>query len=161
MGIFDKIQDLREFDDRIIEKYYSVSYDWVAGNRIKKGLYMKNNGIENRDEIPPLYENTYYYPEWIFRVCMRRSLAIAKENAKIASRKNRLTIGVNKFEVSNMRIRFNKMIDGCGVFKYKGDTYINFNIQDRSTDGLLVRIENMIYDYITKETHNSRFFRKG
>ena len=161
MSIFNKIEDLRELDDQIIEKYYSVSYDWAAGKQIKKGLYMKNDVIKILDEISPLYENTYYYPEWIFQVCMRNSLVAAKENAKIASGKTRLTIELSKFEVRNMRVRFNKMIDGCGILKYKGDTYINFNMWNRSTDGLLVRIENMIYDYITKETYNSRFFRKG
>lgn len=158
MSIFNKVEDLRELDDHIIEKYYGVSYDQVAGKQIKKCLYIKRDKI--RDEISPLYENTYYYPEWIFQVCMRKSLATAKEIAKIASGKTRVTIEVSKFEVSNMRVRFNKMIDGCGVFKYKGDTYINFNMRDKSTDGLLVRVENMIYDYITKETYNSRFFRK-
>jgi len=160
VSVFDKIEDLRELDDQIIEKYYGVSYDWVAGNRIKKGLYMKRDVIKIQNEISPLYAYTYYYPEWIFQICMRRSLAVVIENAKIASGKPRVTIEVSKFEVSNMRARFNKMIDGCGVFKYKGDTYINFDMWDRSTDGLLVRIENMLYDYITKETYNSRFFRK-
>ena len=161
MSIFNKVEDLRELDDQIIEKYYGISYDWVAGNRIKKSLYMKRDVIKIQDEISPLYENTYYYPEYVFQICMRKSMVTAKENAKKTSGKTRVTIDVSKFEVSNMRVRFNKMIEGCGVFKYKGDTYINFDMRDRSTDGLLVRIENMLYDYITKETYNSRFFRKG
>jgi len=95
-------------------------------------------------------------------VYLSNVLAMSRSNARtLKKNKGRCkgAISLSKLDESNLRARFNKMIQECRVLKYKDIEYILTDPYDATAWSLKNRIIEMMYNYITKETNNSKYFR--
>lgn len=149
MSIFNKVNDLDELNDTIIDQYYTLEWDYIEERRIKQKLRLKTETIPQN--ISPLYESVYYYPQWVFVSSLFDSIVTVRSRAKELNGKKKINIKLSRLEYSNMRCRFFDLIDECGRFKYKGDTFISQpNIPE---------IKQMMINYISKETGNRKYFK--
>jgi hypothetical protein len=159
MSIFN--DHVSDSGDNLVEKCYNLEWDWIGGNKIIKGLFPKKDesGIYYKD---PERKQAYYSPAYIFYTYLSKSLASARANAR-APKKNkggcRGVISLSKLDESNLRLRFNKMIKECSVLMYKDTEYILTDPYDGFVYSLKNRIMDMMYNYITTETYNSKYFR--
>ena len=148
--------------DKIVEQYYNIVWDYIHGKKIIARLSPKKreDGIFY---VNPDHKHTYYNPDWIFYVYLDKALRTSKFNAR-PPKKNKGgckgSIVFNKLDESNIRFRFNKIIEQCEVLKYNGNTYIFTDPYDNTTYSRRNTIINMMYNYITKETSNSKYFKK-
>ena len=140
MSIFSET-NIEETNDTIIEKYYILEWDFMRGKKIQKGLFPRR--------IYPDRKEIYYNPGWVFYFYLSSALAYARQNA----RGFRGEFKLSALDESNLRYRFKNMIKDCGVLKYKGSPY---NV---SVCSLKSQIVDMMYNYITKETNKSRYFK--
>ena len=159
MSIFN--DHISDSGDKIVEQCYNLKWDCVGGKEIIKGLFPKRDesGIYYKD---PDHKQVYYNPLYIFRVYLSNVLAMSRSNARtLKKNKGRCkgAISLSKLDESNLRARFNKMIQECRVLKYKDIEYILTDPYDATAWSLKNRIIEMMYNYITKETNNSKYFR--
>ena len=160
MSIFN--DHISDSGDKIVEQCYNLEWDWVGGKKITKGLFPKRDesGIYYKD---PDRKQVYYNPLYIFCVYLSNALAVSRSNARPSKKSkgwSKGAISLSKLDESNLRIRFNKMIQECRVLKYKDIEYILTNPYDATAGSLKNRIIEMMYNYITKETSNSKYFKK-
>lgn len=149
-------------EDKIVEQCYNIEWDYIHGERIISRLSPK----EKEDGIfcvTPDHKHRYYNPNWIFYVYLEKSLSASRFDARPPKKNKGCCKGsiiLSKLDKSNIRFRFNKIIEPCEVLKYKGNTYILTDPYDNNIYSLKNTIINMMYDYITKETINSKYFKK-
>lgn len=162
MSIFSPTNDLGKLNDQIIDKYYVLEYDFVKGVRIKHKLALRTDKVRVDDEISRLYERSYYYPRWVFETLLVSTIADVRHNATVVGQSHNkpINIVISKLDTANMNVRFKNIIKDCSKFEYKGDTFIAMNFYDVSWDSIRNKVTTMMYNYITKETCNSKYFRK-
>lgn len=145
MSIFTNT-NIQETNDEVIERFYRLEWDFMRGKKIKKGLFPR--------EIKDLEgSNVYYNPGYVFYRYLADAVSVARQNARIRGEFN-----LSKLDEANLRVRFNELIKECAVLKYKSNTYIHTDLYDVTAHGLKTRVIEMMYNYITKETVNSKYF---
>ena len=145
MSIFSEA-NIEEINDSMIEKCYILEWDFMRGKKIKKGLFPRR-----RDD-----KEIYYNPGWLFYFYLSTAVAYARQNAKGFRGEFKLS----DLDESNLRYRFKNMIKDCGVLKYKSSNYVLADPYDNAVYGLKNQIVDMMYNYITKETNKSKYFKK-
>jgi hypothetical protein len=153
MSIFSETT-IKETSDIIIEKYYILEWDFVRGKKIKKGLFPRklDNSISYLDHDK---KEVYYNPGWLFYFYLSVALAYARQNA----RGFRGEFKLSDLDESNLRYRFKNMTKDCGMLKYKSSNYILADPYNNAVSSLKSQIVDMMYNYITKETNKSRYFK--
>ena len=147
--------------DEIIEQHYDLIWDWIDRDKIIKGLFPKRDKMGRC--VDTEHDRAYYNPQYIFYIYLNNTINTARHNAH-TSKKNkggcRGEILLNKIDKSNLWVRFNKIINDCEVLIYKDNKYILINPFDVTIQSLRNNIISMMYNYITTETCNSRYFKK-
>lgn len=153
MSIFTNT-NIQETNDTIIEKYYTLEWDFMRGKKIRKGLFprKRDDGIFYLD---PDRKEVYYNPGWVFYFYLSIAIEYARKNAKGF----RGEFKISALDESNLRCRFKNMTQDCGVLEYKGSNYILTDPYNNAVSSLKSQIVHMMYNYITKETNKSRYFK--
>ena len=156
MSIFSGT-NIEETNDTIIEKYYILEWDFMHGKKIKKGLFPRklDDSISYLDHDK---KEVYYNPGWVFYFYLSTALAYARQNAR-GFRGFRGEFKISALDESNLRCRFKNMTQDCGILKYKGSNYILADPYNNAVSSLKSQIVDMMYNYITKETNKSRYFK--
>jgi hypothetical protein len=152
MSIFGN-DNIQATNDDTIEQLYNLEWDYVKGKRIRKGLFPKN--LDGKFSYP--HGSVYYNPMYVFFYYVGRTLDSIRD---IVSKKDRGKIELSKLDEGNLMVRFNRMITECGVLQYKGDTYIKTDLYDANPSSLKNRIIETMFNYISKETCNSKYFKR-
>ena len=153
MSIFSGT-NIEETNDTIIEKYYILEWDFMRGKKIQKGLFPRKLD-ESISYLDHDKKEVYYNPGWVFYFYLSTAVAYARQNAKGFRGEFKLS----DLDESNLRYRFKNMIKNCGVLKYKGSNYILADPYNNAVCSLKSQIVNMMYNYITKETNKSKYFK--
>jgi hypothetical protein len=149
MSIFDN-NSIGEMNDEMVDRFYRLEWDFMRGKRIKKGLYPR----EIKD-LHPEETRVYYNPGYVFYRYLAETVSVARRNARLRGEFN-----LSKLDEANLRVQFSELIKECKTLQYKSNTYIDTDLYDVTAHGLKTRIIAMMYNYITKETVNSKHFKK-
>ena len=153
MSIFSEAS-IREINDSTIEKCYILIWDFMRGKKIKKGLFPRR--CDNGTFYLADKKGIYYNPGWLFYFYLSTAVVYARQNAKGFRGEFKLS----DLDESNLRYRFKNMMKDCGVLKYKSSNYVLTDPYDDTVDSLRSQIVDMMYNYITKETNKSKYFKK-
>ena len=157
MSIFNnETKDIIKHSNDLIDSFYELKYEWYRGKQYKQKICWKPKSPQEGD-ISVEYKKTYYYPNWVFIDSLEHAMSRLRWQAKNLNKRVKVDIKLSKLEVSNIRFRFNKLIEDLTKFNYKGDTLIYIDYSLREND-IMMQIDNMMYDYIKKETANIKYF---
>lgn len=153
MSIFSGT-NIEETNDTIIEKYYILEWDFMRGKKIKKGLFPRRRD-DGMYYLDPDRKEVYYNPGWVFYFYLSIAIEYARKNVKGFRGEFKISV----LDESNLRCRFKNMTQDCGILKYKDSNYILTDPYNNAVSSLKSQIVDMMYNYITKETNKSRYFK--
>lgn len=156
MSIFD-IDSIQRVDEKIIESQYNLEYDFVAGNKIIKGLFLKTTCPRT---VECNFETSYYGVHFLLQSYIQEVFHGISANAFCVLKKKTYKgkIRLSSLDESNLRVRFQKLLSEYGKIQYKGRDFYAVDFYNRNENGLRHKATCMIYNYIKFETQNSKYF---
>ena len=158
MSIFD-IDSIQRVDEKIIESQYNLEYDFVAGKKIIKGLFLKTTWPRT---IECNFETSYYGFQFLLQSYIQEVFHGISANAFCVLKKKSYKgkIWLSSLDESNLKVRFRRLLEDYGKIQYKDRDYYAVDFYDRAESGLRHKATSMIYNYIKFETQNAKYFVK-